>query len=195
MIPANSYGLTFHSLFISMAASFAMAVPALAQTANPVQADDPAQLASAQDVGLTIATETRERARGFGNFTARQAMLLRNRQGQESRREMRIKVLEVEGDGDRSLFVFDEPRDVAGTAMLVHGHTVTSPAGTQSVVNAPFNAVLEDFPGLRDWELMSNAFYGENPNGEWRVQVVDLNPGHTGELSSWGLKFHYGDHP
>ncbi len=49
-------------------------------------------------------------------------MLLRNKQGRENRRELRIKVLEVEGDGDRSLFVFDEPRDVAGTAMLVHGH-------------------------------------------------------------------------
>ena len=49
-------------------------------------------------------------------------MLLRNKQGRENRRELRIKVLEVEGDGDRSLFVFDQPRDVAGTAMLVHGH-------------------------------------------------------------------------
>ena len=35
---------------------------------------------------------------------------------------MRVKVLEVEDDGDRSLFIFDEPRDVAGTAMLVHSH-------------------------------------------------------------------------
>ena len=25
-------------------------------------------------------------------------------------------------DGDRSLFVFDEPRDVQGTAFLVHAH-------------------------------------------------------------------------
>ena len=81
------------------------------------------QDASPEEVGLAIAVESRERARGFGNFTARQTMVLRNRQGQESRRELRVKVLEVEGDGDRSLFVFDEPRDVAGTAMLIHGHT------------------------------------------------------------------------
>ena len=81
------------------------------------------QSPDAEEIGLRIATEARERERGFGNFTARQTMLLRNSQGQESHRELRVKVLEVEGDGNRSLFVFDEPRDVAGTAMLVHGHT------------------------------------------------------------------------
>ena len=75
------------------------------------------------------------------------------------------------------------------------GVTITSPAGTQSVVNAPFNAVLDQHSGLQDWQLLSNAFYGENPNGDWRVQVVDLNAGDTGELTSWALRFHYGEHP
>ena len=49
-------------------------------------------------------------------------MVLRNKQGQESTRSLRVKVLEVEGDGDKSLFVFDEPRDVEGTAFLIHAH-------------------------------------------------------------------------
>ncbi len=80
------------------------------------------QSPGAEEIGLQIATEARERGTGFGNFTARQTMVLRNRQGQQSQRQLRVKVLEVEGDGNRSLFVFDEPRDVAGTAMLVHGH-------------------------------------------------------------------------
>ena len=35
---------------------------------------------------------------------------------------MRFKVLEVPGDGDKSLFVFDQPRDVQGTALLTHAH-------------------------------------------------------------------------
>ena len=96
---------TLHWLWLA-----AIAIPAHAQNPTPEQ------------VGLDIATEARERGRGFGNFTARQTMVLRNRQGQESRRELRVKVLEVEGDGDRSLFVFDEPRDVAGTALLIHAH-------------------------------------------------------------------------
>ena len=72
--------------------------------------------------GLEIAHAARERAMGFGNLTARQTMVLRNKQGQESRRAIRVKVLEAQGDGDKSLFVFDEPRDVEGTAFLVHAH-------------------------------------------------------------------------
>ena len=74
------------------------------------------------------------------------------------------------------------------------GVTLTSPGGTRSVVNAPFNPVLDRFPGLRRWHLLSNAFYGEGPNGEWRIQVVDLAPGDVGQLRSWRLRFFYGDH-
>ena len=75
------------------------------------------------------------------------------------------------------------------------GVTITSPAGTESVVNAPFNDILDEIPGIADWNLMSNAFYGENPNGVWRIQVVDLASGDTGRLVSWALRFHYGEHP
>ena len=80
--------------------------------------------AAPEDIGLQIARETDRRAQGFGNFTASQSMVLRNKQGKESRRALRVKVLEVEGDGDKSLFVFDEPRDVEGTAFLIHAHKV-----------------------------------------------------------------------
>ena len=92
-----------------------LAVLAVAVPAFPQEAGDEA-------AGLNIATEADARGKGFGNYTASLSMVLRNRQGQESRRELRFKSMEVEGDGDMSLFVFDEPRDVAGTAMLVHGH-------------------------------------------------------------------------
>ena len=77
---------------------------------------------SAEERGLEIAKQARERDRGFGDFTARQTMVLRNRQGRESRRQLRIKVLEVADDGNKSLFVFDEPRGVKGTALLIHSH-------------------------------------------------------------------------
>ena len=77
---------------------------------------------SAEEAGLSIATEARERQKGFGNFTANLTMTLRNKQGRESKREVRLKLIEVEGDGDRTIFVFDRPRDVRGTAFLVHAH-------------------------------------------------------------------------
>ena len=75
------------------------------------------------------------------------------------------------------------------------GITLQSPAGTASVLNPPFNAVLEDFPGLRNWQLLSNAFYGENPNGAWTVHVADLAAEDTGSLTGWRLRFYYGEHP
>ncbi len=51
-------------------------------------------------------------------------MVLRNKQGEESVREIRIKNLEMENDGDKSLTVFDKPRDVKGTAFLSFSHPV-----------------------------------------------------------------------
>ena len=87
-----------------------LAVPPLVHSATP------------EEIGLKIATDASVKDEGFGNFTARQVMVLRNKQGQESRRQLRIKVLEVADDGDKSLTVFDEPRDVKGTALLTHAH-------------------------------------------------------------------------
>ncbi len=77
---------------------------------------------SPEEQGLKIATEACERQKGFGNFVASMTMTLRNKRGQESRQEVRLKVIEEEDDGDRTLFVFDRPRDVRGTAFLVHPH-------------------------------------------------------------------------
>lgn len=82
----------------------------------------PARSETAEETGLKIAQDAHAREKGFGNFTAQQTMVLRNKHGQESRRQLRVKVLEVSEDGDKSLFVFDEPRDVKGTALLIHAH-------------------------------------------------------------------------
>ena len=72
---------------------------------------------------------------------------------------------------------------------------LTSPSGTQSILNPPFNRALDEFPLIRGWQVLSNAFYGEQPNGSWTVQVVDLQSNDTGSLRSWRLRFYYGDHP
>lgn len=79
-----------------------------------------------EEMGLKIARDAQARDQGFGNLTAQQTMILRNKQGQESLRQLRVKILEVPDDGDKSLFVFDNPRDVQGTALLIHGHKDTS---------------------------------------------------------------------
>ena len=72
--------------------------------------------------GLRIAQEVNLRDEGFQDMTSNTKMVLKNRQGQESIREMRNKNLEVIGDGDKLLVVFDTPRDVKGTAFLSYTH-------------------------------------------------------------------------
>ena len=73
---------------------------------------------SAEEQGLAVFREAEARDQGFGDFTAGLEMVLRTGPGQESRRQMRIRTLEVIEDGDKSLVIFDEPRDVKGTALL-----------------------------------------------------------------------------
>ena len=90
----------------------AMLVPALA-FAGP-----------AEDKGLEIAKEADRRDQGFGDTTSKMVMTLRNKRGQESKRELDIRSLEVKGDGDKSLTVFHTPRDVRGTALLTFSHGV-----------------------------------------------------------------------
>ncbi len=75
-----------------------------------------------EEKGLAIAVEADERDNGFGNYTADMLMTLKNRHGQKSERKIRIKTLEVEGDGDKGLSIFDTPRDVKGTAFLTFTH-------------------------------------------------------------------------
>lgn len=78
----------------------------------------------AEDKGLEIATEADRRDTGFGDTTADMIMILRNKKGQESKREIEIRTLEVKGDGDKSLTVFHSPRDIRGTALLTFSHGV-----------------------------------------------------------------------
>ena len=84
----------------------------------------PALAESPEEKGLRIALEAKARDKGYGNYTADQTMILRNKRGQESKRTLKISVLENEADGDKSLIVFNHPRDVKGTAMLTHSHKI-----------------------------------------------------------------------
>ena len=77
---------------------------------------------SPEEKGLEIATEADKRDSGFGDSRNELKMILRNSHGEESVREMKNNTLEVDGDGDKSLVVFDQPRDVKGTAFLSHTH-------------------------------------------------------------------------
>jgi outer membrane lipoprotein-sorting protein len=79
---------------------------------------------TSEDKGLAIAMESDKRDTGFKDYTSDMRMILRNKHGKESLRQIRMKVFEVDGDGDKSLTVFDNPRDVKGTAFLNYTHKV-----------------------------------------------------------------------
>lgn len=72
--------------------------------------------------GLQIAREADQRDAGFVDFTNDLKMILMNRHGQKSLRIMRVRTMEVDNDGDKSLCIFDRPRDVKGTAFLNYTH-------------------------------------------------------------------------
>ena len=88
----------------------AIALPVLAFAETP------------EEKGLAIAVEDDKRDNGFVDYQAKMEMILKNRHGEQSVRYIRTKNLEVVGDGDKSLVVFDKPRDVKGTALLNFTH-------------------------------------------------------------------------
>jgi outer membrane lipoprotein-sorting protein len=77
-----------------------------------------------EEKGLAIAKEADRRNNGFGDSKTTMEMVLRNKQGQESRRKLRARALEQANDGDKSLIIFDDPKDVQGTALLTFSHKV-----------------------------------------------------------------------
>jgi len=75
-----------------------------------------------EERGLQIAGKADTENTGFENSSAKMTMILKNRHGQKSTRYLYHKALEVNGDGDKSIIVFNSPRDVKGTAILTYTH-------------------------------------------------------------------------
>lgn len=78
------------------------------------------QEAALAERGREIALEADGRARGFGDYQARMEMILVDRRGSETRRELELYSLEVSPDEERSLIYFDSPRDIRGTGLLTY---------------------------------------------------------------------------
>jgi hypothetical protein len=86
------------------------AAPAVSQAGSDVQK------------GFDIAARSDRSDLGFGDSRASAKMVLRNAAGQESTRDLSFRTLEKESEevGDKTLVIFDSPRDVRGTALLSH---------------------------------------------------------------------------
>ncbi len=72
--------------------------------------------------GLEIAKAAEKADVGFNSSVVNLKMTLKNKNGQTSERLLTTKTFELTEDGDKSLIVFNSPRDVKGTATLTFTH-------------------------------------------------------------------------
>ena len=146
---------------------------------------------SAEQRGLEIAQAAKAYDSGFTDFTASMIMTLKNKSGKTSKRNIRIKTLEVEGDGDKSLSIFDEPADVKGTAMLTFSHglepddqwlylpalkkvkRISSRNKSGPFMGSTF--AFEDL-GSQEIEKYSYKFLREEACGDWQCYVIERKP-------------------
>ena len=144
-----------------------------------------------EEKGLAIAIAADERDSGFVNQTSDMVMILRNRQGQESTRYIRNRILEVDGDGDKFLSIFDKPADVKHTAMLTYSHglepddqwlylpalkrvkRINSRNKSGPFMGSEF--AFEDL-GSQEVEKYSYKFLKEETCGEWECYVIERYP-------------------
>ena len=149
------------------------------------------QAQTPQDKGLQIAKDADAYDNGFGDFTADMVMTLKNKKGETSVRQIRIRTLEVEGDGDKSLSIFDEPADVKGTAMLTYSHglepddqwlylpaikrvkRISSRNKSGPFMGSEF--AFEDL-GSQEVEKYSYQYLREEPCGEFECYVLERVP-------------------
>ncbi len=146
---------------------------------------------SAEQRGLEIAQAADAYDKGFTDLTANMTMTLRSKTGKTSTRNIRVKTLEVEGDGDKSLSIFDEPADVKGTAMLTYSHGLEAddqwlylPALKMvKRINSrnksgPFMGSTFAFEDLSSQEVekYSYKFLREEACGEWQCYVIERTP-------------------
>ena len=78
-------------------------------------------MTTAQD-GLSIAKKYNEAYQGWGSYTSTSKMVMKNQHGQTSTRDLKGKNFDMSTDGDKSMIIFESPRDVKGTAVLTFTH-------------------------------------------------------------------------
>ncbi len=79
---------------------------------------------SDEERGLEIAKAADNADQGFVSTIVELKMTLKNKNGQTSERSLSNRILEQTDDGDKSLIVFNSPKDVKGTATLTYTHKI-----------------------------------------------------------------------
>ena len=146
-----------------------------------------------EEKGFEIAARADRTDLGFGDSEVELKMVLRNAAGQETTRSLRITTLEKEDEsvGDKSLVLFDTPRDIEGTALLSHAKILDPddqwlylPALkrvkriSSSNKSGPFVGSEFAFEDLTAIELnkYDYVYVGEEPCGTLTCDVVERKP-------------------
>ena len=79
-------------------------------------------LQASENKGYAIAKKNYDSQRGFGDSDVPMQMILRTASGDEATRTLSMQTLEIADttQGDKTLIIFDSPRDINGTALLSH---------------------------------------------------------------------------
>lgn len=75
-----------------------------------------------QEKGLRIATIAAEKDEGWKSVQSELVMTLVSNEGKISIRRITSQSLEVLDDGDKTLLIFEEPKDIQGTTFLSYSH-------------------------------------------------------------------------
>ncbi|MFZ8201777.1 outer membrane lipoprotein-sorting protein [Alteromonas portus] len=70
--------------------------------------------------GYRIIQESLDIDQGWDSVTSEVFMVLKSKNNQVASRKLRINLLEKPNEGDKSLIIFDAPRDIEGTVLLTH---------------------------------------------------------------------------
>jgi len=146
---------------------------------------------TAEEIGLEIAKETDRRDIGFTDSIADMIMLLKNQDGDESVRTVKMKSLEIDGDGNRDLSIFQQPSDLKNTAVLTYSHALEPDdqwiylPGLKRVKristrnkSGPFVGSEFAFEDLSSWEVEKYAYryIGDEMLGDRDCFVVENHP-------------------
>lgn len=155
--------------------------------------------------GYEIAARSDRTDLGFGDSEVELKMVLKNAAGQESTRSLRIVTLEKPDEtvGDKSLVVFDTPRDIEGTALLSHAKIldpddqwlylpalkrvkrISSANKSGPFVGSEF--AFEDFTAI-ELNKFDYAYIGEEACGDRVCDILERTPryensGYTKQIS------------
>ncbi|MGP0172640.1 outer membrane lipoprotein-sorting protein [Pseudomonas sp. NCHU5208] len=161
--------------------------------ANLAQAEG-AKDSAAIKRGYVIAQEADRRNMGWVDMSADMRMELFNAHGATSQRDLKVRMLEVRGDGDKSVVQFDSPADVRGTALLTHAHPLDSDDQWQYFPSlrrikrissenksGPFMGSEFAYEDIAGWDLdkFSYRFLDEDEFEGQPVFVLEMTPRYT----------------